>query len=137
MYVSSFVGRYLEVLAQKDEAARPKVQPQPQLTPQPAATPSNTAIYKGATLTLKDVVHNADECVYYVEVEDPGYLDGVLTTEIVSPLGEAEPGSVSSSSGFAIAASDVSPSYQSSSVPLPASRKSKGTRLYLRNTKKK
>jgi len=133
LYVSTFVGKYLEELAKKDEAARPKVQPQPAATP---ATPSNTAILKGATLTLKDVVHNADECIYYVEIEDPGYLDGVLPAEIYSPLEEAPPaqassgyGIASSSYGFASSGSSVSPSYQSP--------KKKGTRLYVRNVGKK
>ncbi len=143
--VTLFQGKVSE-LDWRGRTPQPKVQPQPQQTTIPA-TPSNTATLQGAKITLKNVDHNADECVYYIEVEDPGYLDGVLPAEIYSPLGEEAPEQTSSgyrapaqaSAGgaYAIAPSDASPSYHASYAPLPASQKSKGTRLYVRNVKKK
>jgi hypothetical protein len=76
-----------EALAAKDEEAKPKVQTQSTTT---AATPSNTATLQGAALTLKRIVRNADEYVYYIELEDPGYIDGVQTAEVVYPVVDEE-----------------------------------------------
>src|SRR6266487_2957867 len=69
--VTLFQGKVSE-LDWRGRTPQPKVQPQPQQTTIPA-TPSNTATLQGAKITLKNVDHNADECVYYIEVEDPGY----------------------------------------------------------------
>src|SRR6266699_5535247 len=69
LYTSTFIASYLETVAARDEAARPKVQPQPQ--PQPAATPSNTATLQGATFTIRKIEPSADEIVYYLEINHP------------------------------------------------------------------
>ncbi len=129
LYVSTFVGKYLEELAKKDEAARPKVQPQPQLVPLPAApppTPSNVAMLQGAKITLKSVEHYADECVYLLKVDDPNYIDGGYEQEWVVPLGEAtilDTTTPSASSSFGAGSSTPARGYASSSAAYEATSK--------------
>ncbi len=76
LYSTAFIAGYEEEVAKRDEAARPKVQPQPAATP---ATPT------GATVRVKNVDRdNPNQYVYYLELVDPTYIDGVF--EIKDPL---------------------------------------------------
>lgn len=90
LYISAFIGKYLENVAKKDEAAKPKI-----TTPQPTTAPatlssksplSNKATLQGVTITLKDVYHKDDECVYLLEVVDPAYIEGAHEQEWVLHL---------------------------------------------------
>ncbi len=90
----------------------PEVQPSPT-----TATSSNIATLKGATLTLKDVDRKDDECVYYFELSDPGYIDGVEEAPpLVYPLGSS-----TQSSGPSISVSGPAAS-TTSSTPKSRSR---------------
>ncbi len=112
LYVSTFVGKYLEELAKKDEAARPKVQPapkpQPQPTPQPATSPT------GATITVMREDHTADTHSYWLRLADPRYLDEAydapepLTFDFSeAPVSDSTMGIASSSYGaYASSSSD-------------------------------
>ena len=111
LYTSTFIASYLETVAARDEAARPKVQPQPQ--PQPAATPSNTATLQGATFTIRKIDPSADEIVYYLEINHPGVTDGVEVLPLAYPISNSSPlpsasfSDVATSSGRVMASSDA------------------------------
>ena len=111
LYTSTFIASYLETVAARDEAARPKVQPQPQ--PQPAATPSNTATLQGATFTIRKIEPSADEIVYYLEINHPGVTDGVEVLPLAYPISNSSPlpsasfSDVATSSGRVMASSDA------------------------------
>lgn len=79
-YETAYVIAYLEYIEQEDAKRRPAPKPEPVYTPpQPQpATPSNKATLQGVTITLKRVEHSANECIYYLEVEDPDYIDGTF-----------------------------------------------------------
>ncbi len=123
LFVSGFVPAYEQEVAEKDKQAGIKPQP-------------TTSTTQGATLTLKQVERKANEYVYHIELTDPGHIDGVQTAEVVYPLGEVEPAQAFASAGYAVSASDSTPSYKVI-VPLPTSQQQKGARLYVRNVKKK
>ncbi len=67
LYDEAFIGTYLEVVAKKDEAARPKVQPQPAAQPATSTT--------GATITITKAEHTGDIHRYWLKLEDPSHLD--------------------------------------------------------------
>ncbi len=122
LYINGYIKGYFDKIAEMDKKAVV-----------PSTAPSSV---QGATLTLKQVERKANEYVYYIELADPGHIDGVQTAEVVYPLGEIEPAQAFASAGYAVSASDSTPSYKAI-VPLPASQQTKSSRLYVRNVKKK
>ncbi len=122
LFVVAFVASYKAEVAERDKKAG-------------KSSPAPSSV-QGATLILKQVERNADEYVYYIELSDPGHIDGVQTAEIVYPLGEVEPAQAFASAGYAVSSSDSTPSYKAI-VPLPSLEQTKGSRLYVRNVKKK
>ncbi len=138
LYAPAFMSAYQQTvneLDKKEEAKKPRPQPQPTTTP---ATPSNTAMLQGAALILKRIERNADEYVYYIELEDPGYIDGVQTAEVVYPVVDEETSRSVRSGDWAMSAGPVIRSdesqYDQASYNSEISRKGK---LYVRNVKKR
>jgi Double zinc ribbon len=117
--VTLFPGKVAE-LDWRWRTPQPKVQPQPTTTP---ATPSNMATLQGATITLKDVKHNADECVYFLEVVDPDYIDGAYEEKWVLRLEDSTmpDTSTAASSSYGIAGYGFASS-GSELIPLPENR---------------
>ena len=102
LYVSVFIADYMKKVAEEVEKDR-KAGKQPPFIP--ATSPT------GAQVKVIRIERDDNEYRYYIELSDPGYIDGVLELDepLYYPLNEAV-----ASSGFAIAASDAIPSYQSS-----------------------
>lgn len=71
LYVAAYIGRYLERVAELDKKAGK--------TPATAAASAT-----GATVKVVRVEQNANERVYYLAINDPGYTNGWL--EISDPL---------------------------------------------------
>jgi hypothetical protein len=90
----------------------------------------------GAQATVVRIERNANEYRYYLELSDPGYIDGILELDepLYYPLQEKKIDSGGAiAGGYAVAASEISPSYK----PMPPEElKSEGLkggrRLYLK-----
>ena len=105
LFIPAFVAAYQKTVAKKDKETGRTVETLP--TP---ATLSNIATLKGATLTLKDVDHNADECVYYLEVVDPNYIDGAYEEKWVLRLeGSTMPDTTTSTTASSFGVSSSTP----------------------------
>jgi len=144
LYVSAFVGAYLEKVKELDEKEAAKRQPPPQPKPvytpqpQPAATPqpATLATMQGATVVLKGVDRSKpNEYVYSLELSDPEHFDGVEKTEwVVYFEGASVPSTAAAAvtATYAMSGSDVTYAY-GSSTPQKSVRKPKGS--YLRSPK--
>ncbi len=120
LYVAAYIAAYTNEVAKRDKEA--DVTPTIQAT-STTGTPSNKATLQGATITLKRVEHNANECVYHLKIDDPNFIDGGYEQEWVVPLDEdstmpdTSTAASSSYGAFASSSSDLIPLPDTSKYP--------------------
>lgn len=97
IYINTYAKAYFDTLAKLDKEAG--------ITPTMPTAPSPT----GATITVTGVDRSSPNAyVYYVELVDPGYIDGVFQPEPLTVVFEPEAPTASSSSSFSVQASSFS-----------------------------
>lgn len=121
LFIAAWVAGYEETVAKKDEATRPKVQPQLQ--------PAQPATSTGTRVTVTKIDRSPDEYVYHLELTDPEYFDGIEKTEwVVYFEGASVPATEATraTTAYGMASSSV---VYGSATPQKTARKPKGSYL--------